>query len=100
MAVNLTTQKTEESEMVELFSIDDKPFMVPKKPRLNIALKTMKLMRENEDAAAVYMLEALLGEEAFDALAEYEGLTPEVFQLIVEEATKLVFGDKESPKAS
>lgn len=100
-SIALTTQSDVEAEQVELFSIDGKSYTIANKPRLNVALKSLKLARkEGEEAAAAYMLEAVLGEEAFDALTEYEDLTPEVFQAIFQAAQKVVFGGLEGPKAS
>jgi hypothetical protein len=97
--IELTTNTSEEVEQVELFSIDGKSYTIANKPRLNVALKSLKLARKDgEEAAAAYMLEAVLGEEAFDALTEYEDLTPETFTAIFQAAQKVVFGGLEGPK--
>lgn len=99
--IELTTKSDVEVEQVELFSIDGKSYTIPNKPRLNVALKTLKLMRkEGEEAAMAYMMEAAIGEEAFDALTEYEDLDAETFQQIVLAAQKIVFGGLEAPKGN
>lgn len=103
MSIELTTsnESNEEVEQVELFSIDGKSYTIPKKPRMNVALKTMKMIRtEGEDAAAAYMLEAVIGEEAYDALTDYDDLDPETFRQIIAIAQKVVFGGLEGPKAN
>lgn len=97
--IELTTGTEEEVEQLELFSIDGKSYGIPNKPRLNVALKTLKLLRtQGEDAASAYMLEAVIGEAAFEALTDYEDLTPETFQAIIMAAQKVVFGGLEAPK--
>ena len=100
MSIELTTS-TEEVEKLELFSIDGKSYYIDNKPRINVALKTLKLLRtEGEEAAMAFMMEAAIGEEAFDALTEYDDLTPETFQAIVQAAQKVVFGGLEAPKGN
>lgn len=101
MSIELHTDKSEKVEEVELFSIDGKSYTIPNKPRLNVALKTLKLAREQgEDAAMVYMMEKAIGEEAFEALTEYDDLDPETFAQIIAAAQKVVFGGLEGPKGS
>lgn len=90
---------TVEAEQIELFSIDGKSYTIPNKPRLNVALKTLKLVRtQGEEAASAFMLEAVIGEEAFEALTEYDDLDAETFQQIILAAQKIVFGGLEAPK--
>lgn len=100
MSVTLTTN-TEASpvETVELFSIDGKSYSIEKKPRVNVALKYLKIARnEGADAAGAFLLEKLLGEEAYEALLDYDDLTPENLAAIVEAAQKATLGDLETPK--
>lgn len=100
MSIELSTTDAPEVEEIELFSIDGKSYTIPNKPRLNVALKTLKLVRtEGQDAAMAYMMEAAIGEEAFDALTEYDDLDTETLQNIMAAAQKVVFGGLEGPKA-
>lgn len=100
MSIELTTS-TEPVEQVELFSIDGKSYTIPNKPRLNVALKTLKLAREEgQDAAMAYMMEKAIGEEAYEALTEYDDLDAETFQKIVLAAQTVVFGGLEAPKGN
>lgn len=101
MAIALTSSKTtEEVETVELFSIDGVSYHIPTKPRVNVALKYLKMARdEGTDAAAAFLLEKLLGEEAYNALMDFDDLTDEALGQIVEAAQKVTLGGLEAPKA-
>jgi hypothetical protein len=100
VAVELvTTKDTTAPEMVELFSIDGKSYSIPAKPKFNIVLRYMKVVREEgSQAAEAYLLEELLGEEGFEALCSYEDLTAEQFEAVKKVATKVVLGDQETGK--
>lgn len=99
-SVKLTTSKTP-VEQVELFSIDGKSYTIADKPRVNLGLKVMRVMAdEGASAGNAYMLEQLLGKENFDALTDFDDLTTEQFEAIVELASEVVFGGLDSdPKA-
>lgn len=100
MSIALTTKSTEEVETIELFSIDGTSYTIPNKARVNVGLRYMKIMRdEGGSAADAWLLEALLGKEAFEALMDYDDLTPDVLEQIVEAAAKVVLGEMETPKA-
>lgn len=100
MSIELVTS-TEEVEQVELFSIDGKSYTIPNKPRLNVALKTLKIAREEgQDAAMAYMMEKAIGEEAFEALTNYDDLDADTFAQIVNAAQSVVFGGLEGPKGN
>lgn len=100
MSIALTSKPTEEVEQIELFSIDGVSYTIPNKARVNVGLKYMKLMRDQSaNAADAWLLEALLGKEAFEALTNYDDLTPEVLEAIVAAAAKVVLGEMETPKA-
>lgn len=99
--INLTTNTSEDVEQVVLFSIDGKEYTIPNKPRLNVALKTLKIARESgEEAAMAFMMEKAIGEEAFEALTDYDDLDVDTFKAIISAAQKVVFGGLESPKGS
>lgn len=99
MSIELTTTDSSPVEEIELFSIDGVSYTIPNKPRLNVALKTLKLANTvGQDAAMVYMMEAAIGEEAFEALLDYDDLDQETLQAIMAAAQKVVFGGLEGPK--
>ena len=94
------TTKSDPEERVPLFYIDDREYTIPKRPRMNIALEFMHLARERNDSAAMdYLLEKLLGKEGYQALRDYDDLTPQQFQQITDIATRLTLGALELPKA-
>lgn len=100
MSIALTSKSTEEVETIELFSIDGVSYVIPNKTRVNVGLRYMKIMRdESPTAADAWLLEALLGKEAFEALMSYDDLTPDVLEQIVQAAAKVVLGEMETPKA-
>lgn len=83
-------------EMVDLFQLNGRMYQIQKKPRLNIALKFLKMRREKgEMDAAAELLPDMIGEEAFSALAEYEGLKPEMLQQVAMAAAKVTMGGLE-----
>lgn len=101
MAINFDElPKSEQStEMVELFTLNGKTYSIPRKPRINVALKFLDVAkREGQDLAAGFLLEEVIGREGYEALMDYEDLTPEQFQEIVLAAQKVVLGGLEGPK--
>lgn len=100
MSIELTSTPAAEVESVELFSIDGASYSIPKKPRVNLALRYLKMARESgADAASAYLLEQLVGEDAYTALMNYEDLTQETLQAIMVAAQKVTLGGLEDPKA-
>jgi hypothetical protein len=92
-------KNTDEVEQVELFKLNGKSYTIPNKARANVSLKYLNLLRKEGDAAAsAYLLTTLLGEEAFDALTEYDDLTTEQFTDVVGAAQKVVLGELDNPK--
>lgn len=92
--IALTSKVTEEkADMVDLFSIDDKVYQVPAKPRVNVALKYLTNVKELGNAVAeMQLLEDLLGEEGYRALSEFDGLTAADLSAVSEAAARLVLG--------
>jgi hypothetical protein len=83
----------EDPKMMDLFFIDGKVYQIPAKPKVNVALKYLwEAKTIGELPAATNLLVALIGEEGFKALTEYEDLTPDQFNSILSGATKLTLG--------
>jgi hypothetical protein len=94
--IELKTASAEGANYVTLFSIDEVEYRVPDKVRANLQLKYLKKLREmSEAAAAGWLLEEMLGADAYDALADYEDLTEENFDAIMKAVEKIVLGSKE-----
>lgn len=83
-----------DAEMVHIFTLEDKEYFIPAKPRLNIGLKYMyEVQSKGEVVANSNMLVSLLGQDNYEALIEYEDLTPEILETILTIAGKVVFGE-------
>jgi len=78
-------------DRVVLFTIDDVEYSVPAKPGVNVTLKFLNEMRKsgNEMFAALGLLEAMLGEEKYNELLDYEELEDELLGQILEQVVKL-----------
>lgn len=91
-----------EPDKVVLFSIDDKDYYVPAKIGPNVALAYMRDIRQQGlEYARAGMLERMLGSDGLRALAEYEELTEEDLNAVMEAVDKHVLGPlQESGKGS
>jgi hypothetical protein len=95
----VTPDQPAEVEMVEIFSIDNKPYCVPKDVSPSVSLRFMKLARlEGMEVAMAGLLEEMLGEEAYDALASYPHLTKEQFSDVMQLIRRHSMGAVEAPK--
>ena len=84
-------------ERVALFIIDDVEYTVLKKPRPNIGLKYMRVLKEQgQEIAIAGLLEDMLGREGYVALTECEDLTEEEFEAVMALVQKLALGDREA----
>lgn len=90
-------------EKVDLFSIDGEVYQVAAKPSLNVALRYLdELRRRGEMFAGMKLLEDLLGEKGYQALMNYDALTPEHLNSVLLAASELALGslEKSDPKSS
>ena len=84
------------ADRIELFEINGKKYYVPKRPGANVALKYMRDIRAHGREAAMYgLLEAMVGKEGMDALADYEDLTEEEFEQVLDAVSRHVLGPLE-----
>jgi hypothetical protein len=76
--IDLGTTDVEENETVEtveVFKLDGKVYSLPKDVSAGVSLKYLQLQtEEGPDAAAYYIMREMLGQEAFDALANHPRL--------------------------
>jgi hypothetical protein len=95
---------SDDEARVPLFSIGDREFTILARPRPNIGLKYLRISRKpvskggGEQAATDYLLTALLGEEGYEALTDFDELTSEQFAKVLAIASKVAFGALEVPK--
>jgi len=87
----------EGAETVELFKLDGKPYRVAAKPRVNVSLQLLRDTRKfGVEVAGLMLLEKMLGEEAYDALCDYEDLEPEHLKSISQACAHLSLGALEN----
>jgi hypothetical protein len=81
---------------VELFRLSDDPediFYIPSKIGPNVSIKYLRdVKKHGETYALAALMERVLGEEAMDALSEYEDLTEEEMDRIGKIIEKYVMG--------
>lgn len=95
----VTPEQPPEIEMIEIFSIDGKPYCVPKEVSPSLPLRFMKLARQvGSEIAMGALIEEMLGEEAYDALASCKYLKKEQFRDVMELINRHAMGAVEAPK--
>jgi hypothetical protein len=94
--ISLRSRDDDEDERIDLFRIDGTVYTMSVRPKANASLKYAWIAREQGlQAAAGYALEALIGAEGYQALMEFDGLTPEALDQIVSAASKIMAGAAE-----
>lgn len=91
----------DEPDLVEIFRLGGKSYYVDRNIGAGAALRMLKTLRvEGENAAVSSMLMELLGEEAFDALANHRGIKADHLARVLLSCQKAILGDdKTGPKA-
>lgn len=95
--VRLTTSaEPKPVEMVTLFTIDDVEYGMPAAIRPNTALKYLRMTRtQGADIAAAWLLEEVLGVDAYEALMGHDDLEPEQLDQVMAIVEQHVLGQKE-----
>lgn len=97
--ISLKSKPADEVEKVTLFEIDGIEYKIAKKPRVNVALRYLKMAREEgPESAQAYLLEELVGKEGYEALMNFDDLDQETLGAIAEAAQKITLGGLEAPK--
>jgi hypothetical protein len=87
-------------EKVPLFSIDDDEYGMPKKIRPNVSLKYLRMIREQgSDVAGAWLLEEVIGTEAYEALMNYDALEDEHLNRVMAIVQDHVLGQAEQQRA-
>lgn len=82
--------KVKSAEMVPIFRVDGVTYSVPKAERADVSLRYLEISEdEGDDAAASYLLKAMLGENALAALAAVEGLEGKQFNAIMKAVKRI-----------
>jgi len=88
------------TERVADFTLNGTTYTVPAKPGPAFALRYLRQVREfGDDAAADYLLEAMLGEEGYAALSGYDKLTETQLLTVFQVCLDIALGAVEAPKA-
>ena len=91
-----TTATPAPVELVPLFSIDDVEYGMPKKIRPNVSLRYLRMIREQgADVAGAWLLEEVIGTEAYEALMNYDGLEEEHLNQVMAIVQDHVLGQAE-----
>lgn len=86
-------QEAPEAPEVHLFTLNDVDYYVPSTIPAGLTLRFLKMARhEGEIQAGGWLLEAVLGEAAYDALMSWEGLTNDILTQLVGAVNKLAAG--------
>jgi hypothetical protein len=94
-----STTEAEPEVRVPLFYIDDVEYTVLKNPPPTVGLQYLRILKEQgEGFAAYFLLTNLLGEEGYAALENYDKLTREQYDKILELAVEISTGQSERPK--
>lgn len=89
----------DEVEVQPLFYLDDEEYCIPVEFPTNVALQYLRQARVNgENVALGWLLEEILGEDAYAALMNYRGLRPEHLDHINTVVGQLALGSLDTPK--
>lgn len=94
-----TTGPAPQADLVEIFSIDDVPYFIPREISPSVSLRYMKRVRQiGLEIAAGELLEELLGTEAYDALANCKYVTQQHLADVISLVQHQTMGAIELPK--
>jgi hypothetical protein len=89
-----------EGDRVVLFSINGIDYHIPKRPGPNVALRYLRdTRRHGREYALAGMMEAMVGRAGMDALADYEDLTDEELDSVMQAVHRHVLGPLERGKS-
>jgi len=99
--LDIRSDNLSEPDLVEVFRLDGKPYYVDRNIGAGVGLKILRsLNNQGEESAVATTLEELLGDQQFDDLCNFRGLTPKHFAQILLRCNQVVFGNETSgPKA-
>lgn len=86
----------EEQKFEEVFSIDGKPYYLWVNPPPNIGLDYLARVKEGgTEAAIVWLLEQMIGEDGYKALRTYKGLKRKQLSQVIQICKDYSIGDDE-----
>lgn len=97
--LQLSSEDVPEVETMPLFYLDGEEYRIPKTFPTNLSLQFLRMLRTDGEMVSVgWLLEEILGKDAYTALMEYKGLKPEHLQKITVVVQNLALGALEDPK--
>lgn len=85
------SQDEEEPEEIHAFSIGDVDYYVPTAVPFHCSVQAMEIYAQRGEAAAItYTLRTVLGDEAYEALINYKGLSEANFEAIVRLTDRII----------
>lgn len=99
MSIVLERRGAEESvEMIDLFELDDVMYRIPEQPKINMVLRYLNMSRtQGQDNALGWLLEQMVGIEAYEALMGFDDLTTEQLKTIMMVVQEVAMGALETP---
>jgi hypothetical protein len=95
----VTSTSDEPVATTPLFSIDGREYSIPTVVPPSVGLRYLKMLRtQGELIANGWVLEEMLGTEAYEALSEFKGLTNAHLMQLTEVVGKHVLGSLEEPE--
>ena len=101
LELNSADMEVDEPDWVEIFRLDGKPYHIDRNVGAGMSLRVIKALRKGgEESAVATVLMELLGEEGFDALANFRGIRARHLAQVLMSCNKAILGDREAgPKA-
>jgi hypothetical protein len=89
-----------DEERIPIFTINGVDYSIPRRPQMGLGLKFSRDRRSyGSDVAVVNLLTSMIGEEGFEALINYDGMTVEDLETITEICSRAAMGKLEAQRA-
>lgn len=89
-----STGVVEEEKFVPVFTIDDEEYLLWINPPATVGLRYLKEIKlRGPDAAAVWLLEQMIGEDGYDALMNFKELKPGNIDRVLEICKEYSMGE-------
>jgi hypothetical protein len=101
--VDLRTDEVQEREpdLVEIFRIDGESYCMDRNQDASVVLEYLHLVRSRgENVGLAYLFEEVMGQEAYDALRTFKGISPaQLGQVMMAVQTVMLGSGSQLPKA-
>ena len=92
--------QTTSDEVVHLFTLNEVDYYIPKEPKASVSLKYLRMSRQDLTDAQGWLLEQLLGPDAYTALMDWDGLTADILRRLLAIVNKLAVDAAEKTQAA